>query len=172
MPTGSSIPTGRVSNVARIGLRVLDLDAGTVSLHNRTNHTTYKLSPEGIERWRKYLMAFKFRGKSKKKGTSLRLTGMFKTKRRGLFVGSVSELGEMKDKLKAALAEEKGLVFFLWRNEDTEEGGPAYTLSMDVSQEDDRPKKSYGKPKRKPVEDDEDQDEEAEEKDDDDEVPF
>lgn len=114
-------------------------------------------------------MAFKFRGK-KKKGTSVRLTGMFKTKRRGLWVGSVTEIDEMKSKIKTAIAEDKGLVFFLWKNED--EDGPAYTLSMDVSQDEDRPK---GKPfkKRKPVEDDdEDQDEESEEKDDDEEVPF
>lgn len=116
-------------------------------------------------------MAFKFRGK-KKKGTSVRLTGMFKTKRRGLWVGSVTEIDEMKSKIKTAIAEDKGLVFFLWKNED--EDGPAYTLSMDVSQDEDRPKgKTYGKPKRKPVEDDdEDQDEESEEKDDDEEVPF
>ena len=170
MPTGNSTRTGRVSNVARIGLRVLDLDAGTVSLHNRTNHTTYKRSPEGIERWRNYLMAMNFRNK-KKKGTSVRLTGLFKTKRRGLFVGSVTELDPMKDKIRKAIAEDKGLVFFLWRNEDEE--GPAYTISMDVSSDEDRPKgKSYGKPKRKPVEDAEDEDDEAEEKDDDEEVPF
>src|SRR5258705_4228101 len=138
-------------------------------LQNRTNDTTIILSPESVTRWRKYLMAFKFRGK-KKKGTSVRLTGMFKTKRRGLWVGSVTELEEMKGKIGTAIAEDKGLVFFLWKNED--EDGPAYTLSMDVSQDEDRPK---GKPfkKRKPAEDEDDeQDEETEEKDDDEEVPF
>ena len=117
-------------------------------------------------------MAFNFRNKAKKKGTSVRLTGLFKTKRRGLWVGSVTELDPMKDKIRKAIADEKGLVFFLWKNED--EDGPAYTLSMDVSSDEDRPKgKPYGKPKRKPVEDDdEDEDDEAEEKGDDEEVPF
>jgi len=112
-------------------------------------------------------MAFKFRGKSKKKGTSLRLTGLFKTKRRGLWVGSVTELDEMKAKFKAALAEDKGLVFFLWKNED--EDGPAYTISMDVQQDDDRPR---GK-KRRPEPEDDDSDSEPEsDEDSDDEPPF
>lgn len=115
-------------------------------------------------------MAFKFRGKGgKKKGTSVRLTGMFKTKRRGLYVGSVTEIDEMKSRIKTAIAEDKGLVFFLWKNDD--EDGPAYTLSMDVSQDEDGYKKKSGKPKRKPVEDDEDESAETEETDDE-EVPF
>lgn len=116
-------------------------------------------------------MAMKFK-RGKKKGTSLRLTGLFKTKKRGLFVGSVDadsdQMSGLIDKIKAAKADEKGLVCFLWRN-DPDEEGPAYTLSMDVSQDDyeGRPKK-----KRKPVEDDDDESDEDEEKDEDDEVPF
>lgn len=118
-------------------------------------------------------MAFQFRKGSKKKGTSVRLTGLFKTKRRGLWVGSVTDLDEMKGKIKQAIAEEKGLVFFLWRNEDAEDGTPAYTISMDVSSDEDGSKKK-SKPKRKPVEDDEDEDEDEpeEEEKDDDEAPF
>lgn len=116
-------------------------------------------------------MAFKFR--SKKKGMSVRLTGLFKTKRRGLWVGSVTELDAMKSKIKTAIAEDKGLVFFLWKNDD--EDGPAYTISMDVSQDEDRPKgKSYGRPKRKPVEDDDDSDSDVDESDEEEseDVPF
>jgi hypothetical protein len=116
-------------------------------------------------------MAFKFRGKGKKKGTSLRLTGMFKSKRRGLAVGSVDagsdQMAGLIDKIKAAKADDKGLVWFLWRNE--EEEGPAFTLSVDVSQDEDRPKK---KRRPEPDEDDDegDEDEDTDEKDD--EVPF
>jgi len=109
-------------------------------------------------------MAMQF--KKKKKGTSVRLTGLFKTKRRGLFVGSVTELDDMKSKIKQAIADEKGLVFFLWRN-DPEEEGPAYTLSMDVSQDEDRPKK-----KQRPEPEDEDEDDDDDEEKDEDDVPF
>jgi hypothetical protein len=63
------------------------------------------------------------------------LTGLFAAKKRGLFVGSTEEMEPVKDVVKRALAEEKGLVFFLWRNQDAEEGQPPYTLYMDVSQD-------------------------------------
>lgn len=120
-----------------------------------------------------------FYGKpKKKKGTSIRLTGLFKaSKKRGLAVGSVSELEEMVEMVKRARAEEQGLVFFLWRNEkdeDEDKKQPDYTLYMDVNKEqEDRPKK------RRAIEDDDD-DEPAPKKakkkiaddDDDDEVPF
>lgn len=125
-------------------------------------------------------------GRSKKKGTSLRLTGLFKAKKRGLFVGSASELGELIDVVKKAKADEAGLVFFLWRNqldEDSDKKQPDFTLYVDVNQEEDRPRKrrkiedddeDEPRPKKKgkkPVEDDDD--DEPEEKDeDDDEVPF
>ncbi len=58
MPTSKFPLTGRVSNVSRIGLRILDLDARTITLKNRTNNSTYALTPEGFERWRKYFMTF------------------------------------------------------------------------------------------------------------------
>lgn len=126
-----------------------------------------------------------YRGKKgKKKGTSLRLTGLFKSKKkRGLAVGSITELDDLKDLLKKAIAEEKGLVVFLWRNEvddDSDKKQPDFTLYMDVNQEDeDRPRRrkieddddDEPRPrKKKPVEDDDD--DEPAEKDDDDEVPF
>lgn len=123
-------------------------------------------------------------GRSKKRGTSLRLTGLFRSKaKRGLSVGSATELDELKDLLKRAISEEKGLVFFLWRNqidEDADKKQPDYTLYVDVNQEDDdRPRKrrieeddedEAPRPKKKPkkVEDDD----EPADKDDDDEVPF
>jgi len=116
-----------------------------------------------------------FYGKRKKKqGTSIRLTGLFKaSKKRGLAVGSVSELEEMIDMVKKARAEEQGLVFFLWRNEpdeDSDKKQPDYTLYMDINKEDeDRPKK------RRQIDDDDDEPAPKKKKktdDDDDEVPF
>lgn len=84
-----------------------------------------------------------FYGKPKKKqGTSVRLTGLFKTKKRGLFVGSVDEKEAMTDVVKQAIQQNKGIVFFLWRNNEAEEGAPLYTLYMDVSQDEgSRPKR-------------------------------
>lgn len=118
------------------------------------------------------------RGGGKKKGTSVRLTGMFKAqKKRGLAVGSTTELDELVELIKKARADEAGLVWFLWRNEkddDEDKKQPDYTLYVDVNKdEDDRPKR------RRQIEDD-DEDEPAPKKgkgkrdadDDDDEVPF
>lgn len=118
-----------------------------------------------------------FYGKpKKKKGTSIRLTGLFKAqKKRGLAVGSVSELEEMVDMVKKARAEEKGLVFFLWRNEkdeDEDKKQPDYTLYMDINKDED------DRPKRRSIKDDDDDDEPKPKRDkrknddDDDEVPF
>jgi hypothetical protein len=114
----------------------------------------------------------KRRGSGGKK-TSVRLTGFFKTKKRGLYVGSIDELDDLITKIKKAKAVDRGLVLFLWRNEDEEEGKPKFTSYVDVQREDDGGKRG----KRKPIEDD-DEDTEPEEKDDegdgddDDEVPF
>jgi hypothetical protein len=112
-----------------------------------------------------------FYGKPKKKqGTSVRLTGLFKTQKRGLFVGSVDEKDEMTNVLKAAIKQEKGVVFFLWKNNEAEEGAPLYTLYMDVSQD------AGSKPKRRVIEDDPDDEKprgrRAPVETDDDEVPF
>lgn len=116
----------------------------------------------------------KRKGSGGGKKTSVRLTGFFKTKKRGLFVGSVDEMDDLIGRIKKAKAEDKGLVLFLWRNEDVEEGQPVFTSYIDVQRdkdEGDRPKGGYKK--RKPIEDDDDESEEKEEKDDDDdEVPF
>jgi hypothetical protein len=84
-----------------------------------------------------------------------------------MYVGSVAEMDDLIGKIKAAKKVEKGLVVFMFRNEDAEEGQPLFTLYVDVSSDDRGPKK------RKPIEDDDedaDEDEDSDEKDD--EVPF
>lgn len=79
---------------------------------------------------------------------SVRLTGLFKTKRPGLFVGTcrAEDLKQLIAKIKAAKEEDKGLTFFVWKNQGE---GPTLSLSVDVEQE--RPARTS----RKPIEEDE-----------------
>lgn len=69
-------------DVSRIGKRTLDLVASTVRLQNRTNDTTYKLSPEGLERWKNYMFGNTSQGGGGKSPWT-RLTGLFQTKKGG-----------------------------------------------------------------------------------------
>ena len=122
--------------------------------------------------------------KSNRSATSVRLTGLFRSKtKRGLSVGSITELDEIVGLLKKARADEKGLVLFLWKNtpdEDSDKQQPDYTLYMDVQnempskrrsiqddddedEEEDEPAPKKAPKKKRPVEDDEESD---------DEVPF
>ena len=76
----------------------------------------------------------KYKGKGKKEYTSVQCTGLFKSSgKKGLYVGSTS--GEYFDKfvekVKEAKKKEKGVVFFLWRN-DPDKSEAAFTLYMDV----------------------------------------
>jgi hypothetical protein len=77
-------------------------------------------------------MAFQQRGK---KGSSVRLTGMFRAKnKKDLCTGRVdgAVLSELIECIKRAKQEkDPSLVFFLWRNRNEE--GPAFSLSVDVS---------------------------------------
>lgn len=81
-------------------------------------------------------MAFQQRRKSAV-GKSVRITGLFRSKtRKGLYVGTArpEEIKALGAKLKEALTEDRGAVFFLWKNEDAE-GGPLFSLTADVAQE-------------------------------------
>jgi len=75
----------------------------------------------------------KFKGKGKKEYTSVQLTGLFKTQKKGLYVGSST--GEYFDKavakIKEAIKAKKGVTFFLWRN-DPDKSEAAFTLYMDL----------------------------------------
>ena len=89
------------------------------------------------------------RGKSK--GSSTRLTGLFATKRKGLFVGTArpEDIANLIEKIKEAKAAGKGLTFFVWKNDPGR--GPALSLSADVAR--DRQDNQDRSP-RKPIEND------------------
>jgi hypothetical protein len=63
---------------------------------------------------------------------------MFRSKRKGLYIGGAKEeqLQLLIDKIKAAKADGRGLTFFLWKNED--EQGPPFSLNVDVDNSDER----------------------------------
>lgn len=89
-------------------------------------------------------MAFnKFQGK--KKGLGVRLTGLFKSQgRKGLYTGSIKadDLGELIGLIKKAKSEEKGVVFFLWKNDEIESPkDPIFTLKANVSEPYERKKR-------------------------------
>lgn len=107
------------------------------------------------------------RGGGKPKGSGVRLTGLFKTKRQGLYVGSVNEekLQELIALIKKAKGEDKEITVFLWKSKFQE--GPLFSLNMDIAQ--DKPKGGFQK--RRPIEDDPD-DEPADKPDEDDDDPF
>lgn len=73
----------------RIGKRTLNTDLGTITLQNRTNNTTYKLSPEGLERWIKYMAFGNERQGGGGKDTFVRLSGVFPTAK-GNLIGRIS----------------------------------------------------------------------------------
>ena len=74
-----------------------------------------------------------------KKFTSAKLTGLFKTKTRGLAVGGVEGeyLDALIEKIKDAKKKDRGLTFFLWRNEPDEDKPKQapFSLSVDVALE-------------------------------------
>ena len=96
---------------------------------------------------------------AKREFTSVRITGLFQSKKRGLYVGTArpEEVASLRKKLKEAVDQEKGVVFFLFKNTSDEENQPKFNLSADVAQ--DKPK---GKAKSKPIQDDDDEETEAE----------
>lgn len=85
-------------------------------------------------------MAFKKRyasgGKGKKKYTSIRLTGLFGTKKPGMYVGTArpEEVEQLIEKCNEALEADKGVTFFLFKNKDRE-SDIAYSLAADVQQD-------------------------------------
>lgn len=101
-----------------------------------------------------------------KKFDGVRITGLFKGKSKGNYNGMLKaeDLGDLRKLLKSAADQEKGVVFFLKRWEDVEEGQPLFSLSAAVAQ----PKK-----KSKDIEEtdddpeDDDEDDDSEESDDD-----
>lgn len=68
---------------------------------------------------------------------SLRLTGFFPTKRRGMWVGSTKpdQTKAIAALLKKAYDEGKGLAFFLWKQQGD---GPEYAVTMAIDNREDR----------------------------------
>jgi hypothetical protein len=69
----------------------------------------------------------------KREYTSVRLTGLFGTKKPGLYVGNAraEEIEQLVEKCNAALDADKGLTFFLFKNKDRD-SEMAFSLSADV----------------------------------------
>lgn len=99
----------------------------------------------------------------KAKNSGVRLTGLFATKRRGLYTGSIAAKSEQLDgliaKIKEAKAAGKGLSFFLWKSKF--EDGPPFSVNVDIQQ--DAPKGDRPKRRFDPIEEDEGQDEDGNE---------
>ena len=84
------------------------------------------------------------RSGGKPKFTSVRLTGLFKTKKRGLCVGTIQAdtIDRMIEKIKEAKKGNKEMTVFLWVNDKKdEENQPYFTVSLDVA----RPAPERGK---------------------------
>jgi len=97
-------------------------------------------------------MAFQRRSKNT---NSVRITGLFASRnKRGLYVGTArpEDLKALGAKMKEALAEGKGMAFFLWKNE-AEEGKPLFNLTAAVAM--DRDDAKPAKRRLVPVDDDE-----------------
>ena len=88
-----------------------------------------------------------------KKGKGVRVTGLFKTKRQGLYVGGINDekLAELIALIKQAKAADKEITVFMWKSKFSD--GPLFSLTMDLAQD----KNERGsRPKRRPIEDDDD----------------
>lgn len=73
--------------------------------------------------------------RSTSKQKSVRLSGFFGTRRRGLFIGGLKyeQFNEgFLATIKEAYQAKRGLTFFLWSNDDD---GPKYVLSMGVERD-------------------------------------
>jgi len=103
-------------------------------------------------------MVWNNKGKGRSNSTMFRLTGLFKASKPGMYVGSMraTDLGGLVEKVKSAKAKERGLTFFIFRN-DPDRKGPALSLLVDVERDRDE-----ARPRRKPIQEDPFEDEQEE----------
>lgn len=90
-----------------------------------------------------------------KSGKSIRVTGFFVTKRKGLRVGSTrnEELPALMTMIKQAYAAKMGVAWFLWSNPPDPDNPKAPTVSLSVSQEQPKPVAAAGGVRRaRPIE--------------------
>jgi hypothetical protein len=85
-------------------------------------------------------MAYKSRGRKENDGKYLRLTGMWESKKKGLFTGKLRSEDVVKLIEKAEEADKAGaeMVFFLWENEQESRKDPIFTLQVSVADEEGR----------------------------------
>ncbi len=167
--------SGEVKGIFRIG--VLSVSADNVfTLRNRTVTIQHQLPADTAERYRRFILAWRGRRSGKPKYTGVRLTGLFKArKKHGLFVGSadMDKVEELVAIIKKAQKTETGLAVFLWKNPDPEEGRPLYSLVIDVSKDaEDQPRRKQRAIEPDDEEDKDEDDEDEEEAEDDEELPF
>jgi hypothetical protein len=88
--------------------------------------------------------------------TSIKLTGLFKTKRQGMYVGSVSVevMEELLAMMNTSKAQKNGLVLFAFKNDKGGDRGPVLNLLIDVSKP--REDSTEWKAKRKLIQEDHD----------------
>lgn len=67
----------------------------------------------------------------------VRLTGMWPTKKDGLFTGKMrtEDIDKLIEKAEEAEKNDKQLVFFLWENDKKERKDPEFTLQMAIAEE-------------------------------------
>lgn len=90
-------------------------------------------------------------GAKKSAFDNTKITGLWKTKRDGLFVGTVNDLEFIIALVKKARAAGKGITFFLWQND--QDDFAAYNLVANVAQ--DNPKAIKHEEEEEPEEEDE-----------------
>ncbi len=115
-------------------------------------------------------MAYKGRGKSAKDSKYLRLTGLWESKKGGLFTGKirVEDIDKLIEKCEEALKADAQLVCFLWENEVKDRKDPIFTLQVAVADEEDGKRRSSGSRRSRreepePEDDAEDSEDEPEE---------
>jgi hypothetical protein len=130
-----------------IGTYVIDYYFGTLTFSNQKYHpdpiVIDGLSEAKLYQWETYLMAFGQQRRSSSFGgggggqrkdfTSVRLTGLFATKKPGLLVGTVEgeSLDQLIEKIKECVAKKAGLTLFI-REVDQPKGNYVAQIFADV----------------------------------------
>ena len=126
--------------LSKLGRHTLERDADgyAVRLVNRTYHSVVRLeNEEQVARWYRALTGDN--GVAERNPN--RVGSLFLTKRDGLLVGGVDDEGMavLVDKIKAARAVDKKIVFFLWLNEPKPGKKVAGSITVDVERDREAP---------------------------------
>lgn len=121
------------SKVERLGITTLLKREGRyfITLKNRTYFREVELlTPEQVARWRDYII------RRTQLANMNRVAYFIPSKKEGLFVGPVpsENLDTLISVIKEAKAQDKEIVFFLWKNQPDERRKSVATLTVAVSQ--------------------------------------